>query len=141
MIELPYIDRWLVTKLEADAALMAAVTGVWSDRIPAGEELPAVRFQEQGSVDVGTLNGTRVMVNALYLVVVTVEGADYGPAVPAANRLDEVLHRTAGDQGNVGQLWVLQCWREAPYRMPEADGEVEYRHLGGFFRILAQRDV
>jgi len=141
--ETVHMDAWLVAKLKADVgagglfgpANPAKVNGVWSDVIAPDAVLPAIRFQEQGALDTNGVSGQRILVRGTWLVVVTGKTKDYGPLVPAADRLDEVLQRASG---NTSGVWVLQCTRIAPFKQTDP-GDIQFRHLGGLYEIIGHK--
>lgn len=145
MNESPRIDAWLVARLKADTGVgglfhagtavgtAARVSGIWSERIPAGEQLPGIRFSDLAPRDVGGVSGVRILVTGLYVVAAVRAGASYGPLVPVADRIDELLQRASGAAPD--GFTVLSCIRESAFRLPEDDGDIHYRHLGGVYRI------
>lgn len=145
MNESIHFDAWLVALLKADIgagglfepAGVAAVSGVWSEVIPPKAALPAVRFTDLAPHDSNSLSGSRILVSGLYLVVVTGDVKDYKPLVPAADRLDTILH---GARGHASPVWVLSCVRESPFKQTDTDGDVQYRHLGGVYRVQGHKE-
>ena len=49
-----------------------------------------------------------------------------------ADRIDELLH---GVRGSIPGLSVLSCVREAPVAYAEIENGIQYRHLGGLYRL------
>jgi hypothetical protein len=136
------IAHWLIGKLRADNGAgglfgaPALVTGVWLDLIPPEIDLPAIRISELAiPADVTSVNGTRILIGGVYVVAAVVDGSSYGPAVPIADRIDAVLQRASGP-GRDGVI-VESCIRERPFKLPEDDGDVHFRHLGGVYRAIA----
>lgn len=140
------IDAWIVAKLQADTTVgglfyngdtvgaNARVSGLWSERIPPEEQLPAVRFSDLSPRDVGGVN-RRILITGLYLVAGVARTADYGDLVKVSDRIDALLERASGLA--LDGVTVQSCVRESVFRIAEDDGDVHYRHLGGLYRILA----
>lgn len=150
MNEPVHFDAWLVAKLRADTGVgglfqpggnpgeLARVAGVWSEIIPTDAALPAIRFTDLAPTDTSTFNGNRILVRSQYLVVVTGQVKDYKGLVPAADRLDEVLHKAAGQLAS--PVWVLSCTRLSPFKQTDVDGDVQFRHLGGIYQVQGHKE-
>lgn len=129
-------ETWLYTTLKADAALTALIGGATAPRIfsaviPQEAALPAVVFQQMAGEDMLTLNAHRVWSDVTYLVK-AVDQVNGFPALDAiAGLIDTALHRASG-------TGAAACWRERPFAYVEQDGGVQYRHLGGIYRIFAR---
>jgi hypothetical protein len=132
MTELSAADKWLYTVLSGDAQLVGLINGrVFDTLAPESAAFPYVVFQYQGGHDVRGNGPTRVMTNSLYLVKAVGRGGSYASLWPIANRLDELLHAQHGANAD-GQAWAV---REQPFKLLEVDNGVQYRHLGGLYRI------
>jgi hypothetical protein len=143
------VDRWIVSKLEADVGAgglfhpgtavgqQARISDTHAEVIPAGQVLPAIRISQMAGVDVTGPGGMRSMINGLWLVAVVGKLPSYGPLAPAANRIDVVLHKAAG---TLSPIIVLGCVREQTFRLAEDEGDEHWRHLGALFRIHAQEE-
>ncbi len=116
---------------------MGLVSGVFSEVIPQDQALPAIRFSDQAPADVNTFNANRVVATGLYLVAVVARGTSYGPLATAADRLDFLLHKKSG---TLAPLSVIQSWRDGAFRLAETEGDIQYRHLGGYYRVMAHAD-
>lgn len=137
------MDAWLVDKIKADNGPgglwgegAARVWGVHSELIPEGSKLPAIRFTDLSPSDTNGASGNRILVRGLYLVAVVGQVNDYGPLVAAADRLDDILHRSSGNKSGV---WVLGCVRQSPFKQTES-GDPQFRHLGGVYRIDGHKE-
>lgn len=136
MIETTRIDEWLYTLLSADTELNAVVDDrVYGYVAPQGAAMPFVLFAYQGGRDVRGVGPSRIMASALYQVKVVGEGASFSGLEAIADRLDALLQ---GASGSVTDGAVLMCVREQPIVYVEVDNGVQYRHLGGLWRIIAQ---
>jgi len=137
--ELIGAEEWLYATLTGDSALAAVVGGrVFSEQAPRGTPLPAVIFSFVVGNDVVTSSQDRIMVDALYTVRGTKQAASYdADLVTIANRIDALLQRSDGGSGT-GAV-VFTSYREEPLKRIELDEGIEYRALGGTYRILAQQ--
>lgn len=135
MTETLTIAEWLYGRLVADPQLAALVGDrVFSYVAPAGSTYPLVLFSLQGGHDVSALGAARVMMSCTVLVKAVDKGSTFARLRPIASRLDQLL------QGASGQVWsgsVLMCVREQPIEYVEVDDGVEWRHLGGLYRVVA----
>lgn len=137
MIENTLVETWLYGKLKNDATLAAKVgSRVYSYVAPATAVTPYVVFNAQSpGFDVMGVGTARVMLNCLYQVKVVVQDASFSGAKDAADRIDELLHGATGTPSG-GE--VLGCVREGPLAYAEVTDGIEYRHLGGIYRIWVQ---
>lgn len=137
MIENTLIESWLYSRLAGDATLAAAVGGrIYSYVAPATAATPFVVFSAQSpGYDVMGVGTARVMLNSLYQVKVVVQDASFSTATTAAHRIDALLHGATGAPAG-GR--VLGCVREGPLAYAEVSDGIEYRHLGGLYRIWVQ---
>jgi hypothetical protein len=129
-------DEFLTSRLTGDSTLMALITGVWSDVAPKEATEPFVVFSFQSGPDVLTATGDRILTSCTYLIKVTGREVPYSALRPAVQRVDTLLHKQVNVVGTNGI--VLSCLREQAYRAPEVISGITYRHLGGFYRVLAQ---
>ena len=135
--QLPEVFEWLYARLTGDATLAAAVPGGWHEHpAPQGTAFRYGTFQVQAPPDdVVAVGAHRVLEDVLLLVRLIDQGRSVTALKPAADRLDTLLHRASGttDAGR-----VISCVREGVFYLPEAIDGKHYRHLGGFYRVLAQ---
>ena len=135
MGELGAIDTWLYATLSADATLVGLVAGrVYDSVAPQGAVLPCIVFQHQGAHDVRGNGPGRIMASTVYLVKAIGQGSSFTALEAIANRVDVLL------QGQSGSNTKGQCWavREQPFKLAETDEGIQYRHLGGLYRIWAK---
>lgn len=142
--ELTRIDEWIVDTLTADTTLTALIGGpaprIYSDVVPQDGAFPCVRFDYATGRDVrgGTLASTRIMVNALYIVRGIAQQKSYGGDLRTiADRIDANLKASSGGPAGDDGV-VFSAVREEPFRMNEPVDGVQWRHLGGIYRINAQ---
>lgn len=142
-IEATIIDNWLHATLDGDPALRAAL-GVSDGQTrvspaPAPAEWgtgPFVTYEPFGPVRDVRGVGTRISATGLWIVKGVMATASYEPLMTTAARIDtllEVLEAVVVVGGT-----ILACHREETVHYPENDGAVEWRHLGGLYRIRAQ---
>lgn len=131
------IGRWFRQVVNADTTLMGLInnTGAWSEVIPNNVELPAVRYTYVAGNDLMVVNGTRILTQATYRVVVVARGPSPAPIVAAVARLDQILHRASGA---TAALQVLSCVRREPFRFTEVQDQEVYTHAGGVYVVQAQ---
>lgn len=124
-------SKWLHSTI---GTLSGSVSGAYLDLIPEGVSLPAIRYNMQVATDTMPIDGTRVLVQIDWLVVVVREGLEVSPLVPIANALDGVLHGATGTSDNLR----IDCTRRQPFGMIEPDDKTgtHYRHVGGIYRTL-----
>jgi hypothetical protein len=118
------------------AALSAApaVAGgrIYQGIAPQGSAFPYVVYQFQGGADLDTLRVVRVWADLVYLVKAVTNASGFAPVRAIANEVDARLH---GASGAATDGYVDACVREQPFQLTEADGGVNYRHLGGVYRL------
>lgn len=127
-MELVTVANWLTSRLNNDAA--GVDERVFEDQA-RDEPYPMIIFQFQGGEDVRGVGTARVMVSGVWLVRAVDELESYNDLGSIADAIDGRLHGAAGNG-------VIGCVREAPYQRIESEDGVEYRHLGGLYRIYVQ---
>ena len=135
MSELSAIDKWLYTTLSTDATLAAIVsTRVYDTLAVETATFPYVVFSFQGGSDVRTNGADRIMVSGLYQVKVVGKGGAFSSLTAAASRIDVLLNAKYGTNTD-GEVWAV---RTQPIKYLEVSEGVQYRHLGGLYRVWAQ---
>lgn len=137
------IDLWIKTRLldpTVQAALDSISTGlgakVFPDFAPKDATWPVIIFQCQDPPrDVRGVGTSSVMVDTLYIVKVVAQADSYDDLADPARVLHGALTTSTGDA--VGDGLVLTSIRENQYSMTEVDEGVQFRHLGGIYRIQA----
>lgn len=127
-------EKWLVATLKGDAQLMSMVQGVYVDKVPSNVT-SYVLITNADAYDVSYVNKRIGWGKLIYAVRAVGEMGSYSDLVPASSRMHELLHRQRGST-DAGK--VLSCHREQPFRMIEQEGNREFRHLGGIYRIMVQ---
>lgn len=130
-------DDFLFDRLSTDPVLIPLIPGgVHVDVAPETvEEYPYIVFNLQAPRDIRGVGPARIMADLLYTIKATTRGNSYLPLREIANRIDEILTAASGSAigGN-----VLHVIREESIHFPETVNGVEYRHLGGLFRLYVQ---
>lgn len=137
------IEPWIYSVLAGDATLLglvndgaASISGTAS---PTPLPTPFVSFSFDSGLDVLTGAGAdRIALNALYLVKAVAATGSWDDVAPVAARVDALLHRPYQVMTVAGGS--LSCSREKIVQYPEVNEGVQYRHLGGLYRIRASAD-
>lgn len=135
--EIVTAEAWIRSTLLA-ATPPAAIGGpaaprVYSHIVPAGVSLPAVVYQMQSAEeDLTVINRHRVWASLVYVVKVIAACGAWEDVDAVAAWMDAALHNGSGSYaGGV----VCACTRERPFSFVETDGDMQYRHLGGIYRL------
>lgn len=134
-------ERWIYTTLSADAALTGIVgTRIYNEVRPRDSALPCVLFQSRpsGRGDLTLLGAIRVWTEIDYLIRGIHEfpsgttGHYSGDVEKVASRIDTLLH---GSSGLTAAGQVFTCIRIHPFKQSEQVNDIDYRHMGGIYRI------
>lgn len=125
------IESWLYGILSVDATLISYVgTRIYTGVIPDGVSFPLILITLDGTPDdLMVINAKRVWTDCRYIVRAIAQTETFGTLNTIANRIDTLLHRTSGTNINA-------CVREQAFEMTEVVDNVQYRHLGGIYRIF-----
>lgn len=137
------VDTWVEARLSDVAvaaslnAINAGLSGrVFLDYAPKGTAWPVVIFQCQDPPrDVRGVGTSSVMIDTLYIVKTVAQVDEYAPLAPIASVLHAAMTTSTGDA--VGDGLVLTSVRNDQFSMVEVDEGIQFRHLGGVFRIQA----
>jgi hypothetical protein len=136
-------DTWLHGVLNGDVTLDALILGgVWGEKFPDEEPLPAVLFtlQDDPLIARGLGRNAGYMTSMTYVVRGVARIQDYGPPLTdIASRIDSLLE---DGEGVVAGGQVLRSQRLREFRMIEevaGEGGPEIRHLGGFYRVVVSQ--
>ncbi len=138
MSETTATERWFYAQLSGDATLTGVVgTKLYADIAPDESATPYVTYSMLSGVDLMVVSGIRIWTNMLYLVRGIDEARSYlGNLATIDTRIDAVLHKQTGSNVD-GVIW--SCVREQAFRLSEErDGRI-FKHLGGIYRIRADR--
>jgi hypothetical protein len=133
------IEPWLYETLSSDSEL----AGLVEDRIsgtlsPVLLGTPYVTFLLQSPLDIVGVGGTRISTDNLYIVKGVAQTSTWDDLIPIARRIDILLHRAGLVMTEASGS--LSCTRERTFQQAEEAGDLQYRHLGGIFRIRASAD-
>lgn len=136
MIETTRVDEWLYGLLSADLTLTPLIAArAYRGVAPAGTVYPLLVYNLQAGSDVRGVGPARVMTSLLYQVKAIGTGNNFTALEPIVDRVDALLQ---GVSGSVVGGQILACVRETPVAYTEIDGDQQYSHLGGLYRIWAQ---
>jgi hypothetical protein len=135
MSEQVTVEHWIYSILAADSTLHGYVADrIFSHVAPNDATMPYVVMVKSSGNDVRAVD-VRIMTGFSYIVKAVGMGASFVALENIANRLDTLLERKSGV---VAGGIVLSCIRENPFSEVEIQDGVQYRHLGGIYRINAQ---
>lgn len=138
MNELLVADAWLYSTLIGTTEVTAFVSSrVHSEIAPPKAMFPFLVFSLISNQDIQSFNGTIIGATALYDVKFVMETRTFLAGDAAYAALHNKLHRKTYSTPN-GE--IISCVRTASIRFAEAEESsgVEYRHLGGTYRIQVQ---
>lgn len=136
MIESARIDEWLYTLLSGDTTLTNQIgQRIYNLQAPQDAALPFVIFGYMQGIDVQGVGTARVMSSVVYQVKAVDEAESFTTAKGIADRLDALVQ---GASGSVSDGQILAARREQIIQYVETDVGIQYRHLGGLYRIFAQ---
>lgn len=136
MIEIARAMEWIYDTLSADVTLAGLVsTRIYDGLAPQGSAFPFVAFNHQGGADLRGVGTERVFNNSLYQVKAVTKGGSYVSGAAIADRIDTLLH---GQNGTTSDGVIIGCVRDQALMLIEQQNGVEYRHIGGIYRIYAQ---
>lgn len=133
------VEPWLYATLSEDPVL----AGLVGDRIAGTLSTvtltpPYVTFLLQSPLDIGGVGGVRIATENLYVVKAVTQSSSWDEVIPIAERIDYLIHRPGSVMTEA--RGSLSCIRDRPFQQPEVDGGLQYRHLGGIYRIRASAD-
>lgn len=138
-IETLVAEQFLNARLRADTTLVSLLAdganGIYSDVLPVQAGYPAVQVVYYSGADLTHLGNAHIWSDLYYIVRGVCEGGSFVPLSEIAKRLTAALDNA---EGNTSSGTVFGVVRTGPFRMAEADGERQFRHLGGYFRIFAK---
>jgi hypothetical protein len=134
------VDAWVKATLVAHGGLNTAYPGLTTrifDRFaPTGTAYPYIVFQDQSPVrDIIGVGPARVLVETLYVVKAIAQCVTYAPLREPAHEIDLAMTVPNGSALPDGAL--ITSIRQEGFSLVEVENEVQYRHLGGVYRIQA----
>lgn len=142
-IEPVIAERFIGERLAAQAGLVAAVSGrIHGHAAPQADDgepdYPFVLVTQNAvPQDVGAIGGILIWAVLEYVVRVVGRTNSWDPLVVPASEIDVALDDTGGA---VSGGTVHACTRLRPFLLPEIRAGVQYRHLGGVYRLLVKGD-
>lgn len=134
------VDKWLYSTLTGDATLTGLVggriSGTLSDQVLA---LPYVHFSLQSDRNIIALGGETIVVDCRYLVKAVGKTSSWSTILPIARRINQLVHRPY-ETFQVAGVGSLSTHRDSIVQQAEIDSGIQYRHLGGIYRIRASAD-
>lgn len=135
------VEIWLNETLSGDLDLVNLVGGI--DNIvgtlaPEVINPPYVAWLCQSAIDKTGNAGQIIAADTLYEVKTVAQTGSWDDVRPIAQRVHELLHRPG--EVVTTDIGSLSCVRERIIQYPEVDNGVQYRHLGGIYRIRASLD-
>jgi hypothetical protein len=133
------VAQWIYETLNADEAItnIIGTDNIWELPAPPDGTYPMVVFHLLSEVDVRTGSGAyRIMVNQLWVIRAVYAAQSYDDAITIADRIDALFDRADGAADGAS---IFSSVREYGFRQADEDSGYQYRHLGGAFRIYAQR--
>lgn len=132
-------QAWLYQTLSGDTELSSMVDGSISGTLSTVPlSLPYVSFLLQSSRDISAVGGIRITTDNLYLVKGVARTGSWDDVAAIASRIDYLIHRPTSVMSEGGGS--LTCVRESIFEMAEVEEGLQYRHLGGIYRIRASAD-
>lgn len=138
-LEVLTAQRWLTTLLAGDLTLTTLLAdgagGVHAERIPTDAALPAVVtvFNADSAIG-GLVTGTDVIASSMLFVVKGVaEATSYVPLEGIAGQLEALVSSSVNVTNSSGT--VYGAVRQATIAYAELAAGIEYRHLGGLYRL------
>lgn len=139
-VESEIIIEFIYDMLTTDASLSSEtdITKRVVEGVAPQETIePFISVQGQDYFDVMGMGARRIMVDDEYLIRAIDQSESFNSTLTKfARRIDTALHDVSGTT-NSGTVFSLTRQRE--FRLTEIDDQgVMHKHLGGFYRVLAQ---
>lgn len=136
-VEIILAETWLYSTLANDVTLTTLINKrVFSLQPPQGVAFPFIAYQLQAGNDIATMNNKRVMAELVYQVKVIGQTPSPLDLAPIFQQLDALIHNKVNQQVTGGTIY--SCVREQSFVQAETDKGIEYRHLGGIYRLEVQ---
>lgn len=136
MIETARALLWVYETLANDATLADLVDDrIYDGLAPEGSAFPYVVYSFQAGTDTVVIGAARILNRGLYLVKAVAETQSYSGPTQIADRVDELLQAANGS--TVDGL-ILGVNREQPIMYIETIDGIQFRHVGGLYRIFTQ---
>lgn len=134
-VEVGAVMEWFYDALSGDAVGVA--DRVYADVAPREATYPLVVFQLQApGTDLLGVGTTRILTSGVWVVKAIDQVKGYTGLISIADAIDGALHGEAYETKTDGV--VLGAVRERPFVLTEFGDGVEWKHLGGVYRVWAQ---
>lgn len=133
------VAQWITETVGNDVDVMTIIGAgnIWELPAPPDATYPMVVFHLLSELDVRTGAGAqRIMVNQVWVIRAVYAAESYDDAITVADRIDLLFDRASGEADG---LTVFSSVREYGFRQADESNGYQYRHLGGAYRIYAQR--
>jgi hypothetical protein len=135
MNEILIVYHWIYSVLSGDTTITNVVGTRIYDSVSPNVIYPYIIYNWQGGTDVTEISAIRIMMNGLFQVKVVDKNTSFNTISPVATRIDQLLHRASTTTVN----GIILCSkREFPLSLVEINNDIQYRHLGGIYRIYSQ---
>jgi len=126
-------NTWIQQTLANDVTLAGLVGDrIYEDVADRDAVYPLVVYHLQDANDTNGVAGARILERELYTVKVVGRDTSYLPLKSIYARVDALLHRQGGKTGDGDQV---KCVRESSIKFVSVEDGLEYRHLGGLYRL------
>lgn len=129
---------WLMSQLEGNSSIMAALTGgVWPIQAPEGATLPYCIITPMGGQDKSGVAGYRLMWEGTYQVRLWGYATGSDALRTTGNSIDALLQPNGeGSRGATATASIMSCFRDNPLPvLPEWDGQQLRIGIGGLYRL------
>jgi hypothetical protein len=131
--------QWVHSQLAGGTALAGLIgTAIYDDLAPQEAEPPYIVAGLHAENDVWVVRGTRIAVEADFLVKAVTRGNSYIGAASIMALADPLLAARGTVVSGAGTLFIIGCRRTSVVQYPELDSGVRYNHVGGVYRITAE---
>lgn len=135
MNEILIVYNWIYSVLSGDSTITNIVGTRIYDSVSSNPTYPYIIYNWQSGTDVTEISAIRIMMNGLYQIKVIDKNTSFNTISPVATRIDQLLHRASTTTVNG---IILSSAREFPLSLVEVNNDIQYRHLGGIYRIYSQ---
>lgn len=139
-------DQWLKSLYSNDGTLQSLISGrVYPDIVPQDANgnpqeslFPCIVYRLYLPHDTGTVNSSIFMLYNDYVIVAAVRSAFIRDAEPIAARIMALTHNATSASVSRGQIYGAVRLTNGAFRQGYRTNGVEYRELGGIFRVFSQ---
>lgn len=134
------VEKWLWEALSGDSTLVGLIgtDNIVGTLAPEALDPPYLAWLCQSAIDIKGNAGQIISVDTLYEIKAVAQTSTWDDVGPVAQRVKQILHRPGEVITTVNGS--LSCVHDRIIQYPEVNEGVQYRHLGGIYRIRASRD-